>query len=109
MSIYHKVDVEGCEYAMSIINQYEHNIVNSTHTTGETDRYDIDWTLANGNKIIVEHKDRRIKYNTNALKPLSYQELLDIYTPLIKPQTKEKVINHITPIYKLRGEKIPVF
>lgn len=65
MSIYHKVDVEGCEYAMNIINQYEHNIVSSTHTTGATDRYDMDWTLANGDKIIVEHKDRRIKYNTN--------------------------------------------
>ena len=44
-----------------------------------------------------------------SLKPLSYQELLNIYTPLIKLQTKEKVINHITPIYKLRGEKIPIF
>lgn len=46
---------------------------------------------------------------SKSLKPLSYQEILDIYTPLIKPQTKEEVINHITPIYKLRGEKIPVF
>lgn len=44
-----------------------------------------------------------------SFKPLSYQELLDIYTPLIKLQTKEKIINHINPIYKLRGEKIPVF
>ena len=44
-----------------------------------------------------------------SFKPLSYQELLDIYTPLIKLQTKEKIINHITPIYKLRGEKIPMF
>lgn len=42
-----------------------------------------------------------------SLKPLSYQEILDTYKPLIKPDIKEQIIRKITPIYKLRGEQIP--
>lgn len=46
---------------------------------------------------------------SKSFKPLSYQEILDTYKPLIKPDIKDYIINHITPIYKLRGEKIPMF
>ena len=44
-----------------------------------------------------------------SFKPLSYQEILDTYKPLIKPDIKDYIINHIKPIYKLRGENLPVF
>lgn len=43
-----------------------------------------------------------------SLKPLSYQEIIDTYKPLIKPEIKEQIIRQITPIYKLRGEQIPL-
>lgn len=46
---------------------------------------------------------------SKSFKPLSYQEILDTYKPLIKPDIKDYIINHIRPIYKLRGEKLPVF
>ena len=42
-----------------------------------------------------------------SFKPLSYQEILDTYKPLIKPDIKEQIIKRIAPIYKLRGEQIP--
>lgn len=43
-----------------------------------------------------------------SLKPLSYQEIIDTYKPLIKPEIKEQIIKRITPIYKLGGEQIPL-
>lgn len=43
-----------------------------------------------------------------SLKPLSYQEIIDTYKLLIKPEIKEQIIRQITPIYKLRGEQIPL-
>lgn len=46
---------------------------------------------------------------SKSFKPLSYQEILDTYKPLIKPDIKDYIINHIKPIYKLRGENLPVF
>ena len=46
---------------------------------------------------------------SKSFKPLSYQEILDTYKPLIKSDVKEQIIKRITPIYKLRGENLPVF
>ena len=46
---------------------------------------------------------------TKSFKPLSYQEILDTYKPLIKSDIKEQIIKRINPIYKLRGENLPVF
>lgn len=45
---------------------------------------------------------------SKSFKPLSYQEIIDTYKPLIKPDIKEQIIKRITPIYKLRGEQIPL-
>lgn len=45
---------------------------------------------------------------SKSFKPLSYQEIIDTYKPLIKPDIKEHIIKRITPIYKLRGEQIPL-
>jgi hypothetical protein len=39
--------------------------------------------------------------------PLSYQEIIDKYNPLIKPHIKKQIVKQITPIYKLRNERTP--
>lgn len=63
-SAFHTADLNGCEYAMSILNEYENNVISSYHTTGEKDSYDMDWTLSDGTKIKVEGKDRKINFKT---------------------------------------------
>ena len=63
-SAFHTADLDGCEYAMSILNQYENNITSSYHTEGEKDRYDMDWTLNDGTKLRVEGKDRKVNFKT---------------------------------------------
>lgn len=62
--IFHTTDLKGCEYAMSIINEYENNITSSVHTPDIKDRYDIDWTLSNGERVKVEGKDRKVNFKT---------------------------------------------
>ena len=63
-SAFHTADLNGCEYAMSILNEYENNITSSYHTEGEKDRYDMDWTLTDGTKLRVEGKDRKVNFKT---------------------------------------------
>lgn len=44
MSEYHIQDVDGCDYTMSIIMSYDNRITSWSHTEGEYDKYDMDWT-----------------------------------------------------------------
>ena len=45
-------------------------------------------------------------FYSKSLNPLSYQELLSKYYPIINQDTKEYIIHKLKPIYKLRGEKL---
>lgn len=64
MSIFHNVDVAGCEDMMGVIMGHNNKIVSWSHTPGEYDSYDMSWTLYNGTEWSVEGKDRRINFKT---------------------------------------------
>ena len=42
-----------------------------------------------------------------SLSPMSYTEIINKYLPQITQETITRIRNRITPIYKLRNEKIP--
>ena len=42
-SSFSQQDIDGCNYTMSIIMNYENRIISWTHTPGEFDKYDMDW------------------------------------------------------------------
>ena len=39
--------------------------------------------------------------------PMTYEEIIDKYLPLISNETLTRIRNRFTPIYKMRGEKLP--
>lgn len=64
MSEFHRVDVAGCEDMMMVIEGHNNRIVEWTHTPGDYDSYDMNWTLDNGVEWCVEGKDRRVNFKT---------------------------------------------
>ena len=65
MSNIHQQDVDGCNYTMWVIGQYENRIITWSHTPNETDKYDMDWTCFDKYEsgftyeVQDENKDRR--------------------------------------------------
>ena len=70
MSTYHQQDIDGCDYTMSVIMQNENRILSWSHTPGEFDKYDMDWTCESQFEggpdyhCQVENKDRRWPWKT---------------------------------------------
>lgn len=62
-SVYHQADLDGCEKAFNIINQYPNYITSWTHTPGEKDSYDIQMTCTYADGLVREEeaecKDRQ--------------------------------------------------
>ena len=62
-SIYHQADLDGCEKAFNIINQYPNYITSWTHTPGDKDSYDIQMTCTYPDGLVREEegecKDRQ--------------------------------------------------
>lgn len=65
MSEYHIQDIDGCDYTMLVIMSYDNRITSWSHTEGEYDKYDMDWTcdskFEGGPEFYCqdENKDRR--------------------------------------------------
>lgn len=63
----HQQDVDGCNYTMSILTK-DLRITDWTHTEGNFDKYDMDWTATTdeGEKMCImdENKDRRYGWKT---------------------------------------------
>lgn len=75
----HQQDVDGCNYTMSVINDFENRIDDWSHTTGTYDGYDMTWTCHRTDgreyKAQVENKDRRWKWKV-----------------ITEPETKEEIM-----------------
>lgn len=100
MSDCHKQDIEGCNYIMNVVSSYFPE-VEWTHTEGEYDRYDMDWTMSTtGGKIIeckAEGKDRRKnKYGEDIN--------IDTYpTAFLNSAKFRYMVNHFKNPYALMG------
>ena len=46
--------------------------------------------------------------SSKSFNPMTYEEIIDKYLPLITKKTLTKIKNKFNPIYKLRGEKLPM-
>ena len=50
---FHRQDIEGCNYIMNVVSSYFPE-VEWTHTEGEYDRYDMDWTMSTTGGNIID-------------------------------------------------------
>lgn len=119
MSEYHIQDIDGCDYTMSVIKSYDNRITSWSHTEGEYDKYDMDWTCdskfegrpefycqdenkdrrygwktdydENGNKVRVKNYDRPQYLSTYSSQMFNYEK----YEPMMERYEQTRQV----PIY----------
>lgn len=102
MSLFNKVDVNGCDYTMEVLAHHFNTDIQWVHTStslnDEHCKYDMDWT-SNSYQYAVENKDRRINWKTK--EPQYYSTYPTVMFNIDK-------YNYLMDLYHTTG-KIPLY